>query len=311
MFLKVAATLFAPLLIVLTSCSRRQEPPPQLAVRQTVSIADGLVYRFYPRADRLSPVAAVHVLDIDLSKDLEVSIAADNTELHKGVVYGDTFTLPEWIDRKGALAGVNGGFFGQSSGGRKEIVGLLAREGHIDSSGSLRQSPKAKDRKFVRSVFALDEKSSPHIGWMTGRRGTKASLADHDRPLNPTNSTRFEASAAMACGPRLVANGDLKISDSDEKLGSPESVPRTFVAFSRTDGKPVRLILCVTPAMTYADCAAFVQRYFREVAGSSCAEAMCLDGGSSSQMSYRKGEEIVRAYPTGVSVPTAVLVVKR
>lgn len=297
-------------LLLLPACSHRPPPPVQPALREVKPVASGVLYRFYPAGDKLSPNAPVHVLDIDLSaQGVSLVIAADNPEVNRGAVYANAHNVVDWCSLKEAVAGVNGGFFGQTDGQRKQVIGLLAMDGRILSSGSLYQSPKGPDRKFVRSVLALDGEGMPHIGWMTGERGTAADVKDHDRPLNPTASEPFIATAAVACGPRLIRNGVIQISDAEEKLGSPPAVPRTFVGFNAAGSHPRILVLCVSPTMTYADAAAFLRAYFNEAhSNTPCAEAMCLDGGSSSQMAYRQSEGMISAYPSTVTVPTAILV---
>jgi hypothetical protein len=73
--------------------------------------------------------------------------------------------------------------------------------------------------------------------------------------------------------------------------------------------------------MTYHDVALFLQNYFRKQHNSECAEAMCLDGGSSSQLVYEApvkskratsplaDDDWIDARPSHVTVPTALLVV--
>jgi hypothetical protein len=59
--------------------------------------------------------------------------------------------------------------------------------------------------------------------------------------------------------------------------------------------------------MTYDDAAEFLVRYFRDRYGARCDEGMCLDGGSSSQLTYRAGKEITTAQGAPVTVPTCIL----
>ncbi len=74
------------------------------------------------------------------------------------------------------------------------------------------------------------------------------------------------------------------------------------------NGKPRHLVLGIGTAMTFPDAAAFSPRYFKAAHGSACAEAMCLDGGSSTHMAYRVPTGYADARPALTTVPTAILV---
>jgi exopolysaccharide biosynthesis protein len=133
-------------------------------------------------------------------------------------------------------------------------------------------------------------------------------LTEYSTPLNPTRQQYWEVTSAVACGPRLIQGGKIKVSDRDERLAHAAAVARTFVGYSVENGKPRRLVLGVGMAMTFGEAAGFLDRYFRKYHGTGCAEAMCLDGGASSQLVYQEGSSYVEARQTLVTVPTAVVV---
>jgi exopolysaccharide biosynthesis protein len=281
-----------------------------VAQRTFDTVAEGVAHRAFPEGDPLTGASEAHVLDIDLkTPGIALKIAAEGTVTTKGRTYGESYTVMEWCRRENALAGINGGFFGANDGFKKEVLGLLVSDGEILSSGRVVRSQTNPDRRFVRCVFGLKPDGTPRIGWAVGRRGRGALLTEYETPLNPTTQSYWTAGSAVACGPRLINGCKIQVSDRDERLVSPPALRRTFVGFDVENGKPRHLVLGIGSAMTFQDAAAFLQRYFRETHGTDCAEAMCLDGGSSTQLSYRIPTGFVDARPTGVTVPTAILVV--
>lgn len=284
--------------------------PPQRPADYLVT--SGLVYREFPTGDALSPVSDAAVLDLDLQKsDLKLRIAVEKDEAVNGRTYAASNTVREWCRQAEALGGVNGGFFGTTDGTRKETIGLLATEGVIRSSGRLVRSPEHPERQFARCVFGLDGEGTPHIGWAVGQRGRGALLTEYSTPLNPISACFWKADAAVACGPRLVEAGRVNVTDRQERLVSPPPLRRTFVAYSLEKGKPRHLVLGIANAMTFENVASFLQSYFRAYHGTACAEAMCLDGGSSTQLAYRTPTGYSNAIAGRVTVPTALLIVKK
>jgi hypothetical protein len=60
--------------------------------------------------------------------------------------------------------------------------------------------------------------------------------------------------------------------------------------------------------MTFQDAAEFLDGYFRRFHRLPCAEAMSLDGGPSSQLTYRAHGVLHEAQASDVTVPTSLLV---
>jgi hypothetical protein len=298
------------LLVLLAGCAGRSPLSSGVPRASTSLVADGVAYVEVPAGDALSPGSDAHVLEVDLRR-AAVEVVAEPAEAVKGRLYGECYTVLEWCRRRGALGGVNGGFFGATDGSRKEVIGLLATGGEVRGSGRLVRSPSNPDRRFVRCVFGVDPEGAPRIGWAVGQRGRGALLTEYDTPLNPVSQSYWTAASAVACGPRLIKGGRPLVTDRDERLVSPPALRRTFIGYDVVDGKPRHVALGIGLSMTFQDAAAFLQRYFRQKHGTACAEAMCLDGGSSTQMAYRipTGYEAVR--PTGVTVPTAILILPR
>jgi len=290
-----------------------------------VVIARGLTYRYFPEGDPLvvGSRSDALTLDVDLrAPGLHVGVAAESPiQGQTGKAFGNAYTVRDWCVRRNALAGINGGFFGQTSGQRKQIIGLLVTGSAVRSPGRKIRSPSHPDRRFVRCTLGFTREGLPRIGWVTSEGASV--LRAHERPLNPIASQPWQVDSAVACGPRLIAGGQLAITDREERLGSPLALPRTFVAYDvegiGAQARPRHLLLGIAMQMTFADVAAFVQRYFRQIHHTACAEAMCLDGGSSSQLVYRApaghlaatgahAQDYVDTRPSFVTVPTAILV---
>ena len=67
------------------------------------------------------------------------------------------------------------------------------------------------------------------------------------------------------------------------------------------------LVFGVADTMRYEEVARYLIEYFNGAHGSRVAEAMCLDGGASSQLVVKTTEGIEDLRPTGVFVPTAIV----
>jgi hypothetical protein len=275
----------------------------------SLEAAPGVTVRAFGEGDALSGDSPVVLLDLDLAHPtLRVRVAADQVQLRKGRVFGRAWSLEEWCRRAGAVAGVNGGFFGSTDGEWKEILGMLATEGMVHSSGQMVRSTRNPGERYLRSVFGIGEDGEPDIHWAVGRRGHGALLTRYGSPVNPTEQAYWTVDSAVACGPRLIRDGRIAVSDVEERLVSDRLAARTFVGIVRQKAEPARLLLGVAESMRYVEAAAFLGRYCRAFHGTDCADAMCLDGGSSSQLVYRLEGKWMEARATPVTVPTAVLV---
>jgi exopolysaccharide biosynthesis protein len=270
-----------------------------------VRVADGVVYRTFGAHDPMARGTEVWLIDIDLSRPgVQVSVAAHGLRRGEAPATGDARTAAEWCAGTGAVAAVNGGYFGAGDDARKEIVGLLVQRGRVVSSASVRRGDRGS---YVRSVFGASSRGVPAIRWATGSRGA-VRLRGHRGPTDAASAGAWSPASAVGCGPRLISGGKVKVADRAERLVSPGRVPRTFVGYSLSRGRPAHLVLAVGQRMDYADAAAFLKAYFRGFHRAACAEAMCVDGGGSSQMAYREGEHIRMPISSLVTTPTAIVV---
>ncbi len=272
-------------------------------------VAPGVMLRSFPQGSELSPPSDVYVLEVDLTvPGARVKVVSDAPTVRAGRVYGKSYTVAEWCRKNGAVAGINGGFFGLSDLDRKEFIGLLAANGAIISSGRLVRPSGHPEMRIARSVLGMDDKGTPHIGWAVGERGRAALLTEYPSPVNPTKQRFWNVDSAVACGPRLISAGKIAISDRDERLASPRPLRRTFVGYDTEKSRPGHMVLATCEAMTFSDAATFLQAYFKKYHGRTCAEAMALDGGASTQLAYRAAGGSIESVGSLVTVPTAILV---
>jgi hypothetical protein len=292
----------------------------EVAGVQTVTVSPGVIYRYLPEGSALvrGTRSDALLLDVDLrTPGIHIDIAAEQVAKQPGgAVVGMAHTVRDWCVQRHALGGINGGFFGKTFGESKEVMGLLMTDGQVRNAGRKVQSPNNPANHFVRAALGFTSAGTPRIGWLTSDRDNGVHAVN--QPLNPTGNQVWNLRSALACGPRLIADGIVVITDRQERLVSPRSLPRTFVAYdvegTGRNARPRHLVLGVGMEMTFADVAACMQRYFRTVHHTECADALCLDGGSSSQLIYHDPQKplaqdaYIDARPGFVTVPTALLI---
>jgi hypothetical protein len=258
-------------------------------------------------------VATVRVIDVDLgAPGVRVDVAADDIAIRNGRITGRARPVSEWLEETGAVAGINGGFFGASVGEEfKEIVGLLKLDGRVRVAAPRYHSTKA-NIDYSRAAFGVTREGRPYIDWVTSRPGSPQLLRSHAKPEPTGPGTTWEVEDAVACGPRLIREGKVEITFKGERLASPGALPRTFIGHAQPPGQSRRLLLCAADGMEFEECARFLMEYFQHEYRVPCAEGMCLDGGGSTQAAWREktatGTRIATELHPGVSVPTALIV---
>jgi hypothetical protein len=294
------ALLFATLLPLLAGCGPKSPT-------DTVSVATGIVFR-------KDAHAGVQLLDVDLATaNVRPVVVAKNLERQRNNFIGDCKTVREWAEEHGAVGGMNAGYFGETFdqlGRRKQIVGLLATDGRVTVPADLVLSTKYPGQKFVRAAVGFTKDGKPDIAWATGTlSGTLRRLS---APVNPKQTDTWRVYSAVGCGPRLFTEGRREITDKEERLISPGKLSRAFVAYDLgEDGLPRHLILGRADAMEFTDVAQYLTEYFARRHDTRPHEALCLDGGPSAQVVYRTGDTLTDAEPTGVLVPTAILLLPK
>ena len=104
------AAALAAALCLLGGCGG--EPPSE------VTVAEGVVLR-------TDKATATQTLTVDRNTaTVRPVVVAENLERRRNNVVGDAHTVRDWVQKYGAVAGVNGGFFGDmydSLGRRKQL----------------------------------------------------------------------------------------------------------------------------------------------------------------------------------------------
>lgn len=251
----------------------------------------------------------VQWLEIDLRvASVRPVVVAQNIRKQGNNYVGDSHTVLDWARLHNAIGGINGGFFGEtydSAGTRKQIVQLTVVGQNVVTPGSSTLSTRIPGERYLRSAIGFLGDGQPQIVWASGNNRVGAQRSDS--AINPTRIRPWNVHSAVACGPRLFHTGQRRIADRQERLVSPGKVPRVFVAYDGDGTRATHLILGRADAMDYSDIADFLETHFRKTYGAPVREAMCLDGGSSAQMVYRFENREHDIAPTGVRVPTALL----
>ena len=277
-----AASLAAALL--LTGCAA--EPPPE------VSVAEGITFR----TDKAS---GAQTLTIDQTlAHVRPIVVAENLEHLRNNLVGDAKTVHEWAQKYGAVAGINGGFFGESYdslGRRKQLVQLCIIDGKV-------VAPGMPVGTALRSAIGFPSSGGAEVTWAIGTE--KDGARRYEKPTKTKNGLTWRMDYALACGPRLIHRGKIDVADRAEKLVSDVRTGRMAVAVSER-----YLVFYRADAMTYGELARSLVEFFKTTLQSAPDEAMCLDGGPSAQMVYLDGGGLKDVEPTGVQVPTAILLV--
>ena len=258
----------------------------------------------------------VQLLDIDLTvAQLRPVVVAAHVENRHGNFVGDAKTVREWASERGAIGGINGGFFGDTYdqvGRRKQIVQLAVVDGKVIAPGSsLISGSSSTGERYTRSAVGFMANGTPEMVWGSGT--AKTGPRRRSGPNSPEAPQPWRVEQAVACGPRLFTGGIRRLTHREERLNSPGKLARAFIAFDHENGVPRHLILGRADAMEFSHVADFLATYFPDTHGTTPREAMCLDGGPSAQIVYRDPTSgtLADAEPTGVQVPTAILLVPR
>lgn len=309
-------TLAPPLLgagglLLLSGCAPHTASAPNPSLPSAAAGADILASGVVHRAIPTRAGAGIDLVDIDLTRSrCRLTIQTQGITLSGGHVVGQAYTPHEWLTRTHGLLAVNGGYFGQEdAAGRKEFVGLLVQRGRVRHAappliGS--GSPTIRKGQYVRSAFGLMPNGLPSIIWAATSPNHPQSVTAYAGPMGH-RSTGWNAADAVGCGPTLISQSKIVVTQYQERLVSPGPEPRTFVAYDGPDGHPRHLVVGIASGADFAELAAFVSRYFPRYDHSRAEAAMCLDGGASTQMTYVVNGAAQSPRETGMSVPDALV----
>ncbi|BDI30904.1 hypothetical protein CCAX7_29550 [Capsulimonas corticalis] len=283
--------------------------PEAAAPQSRVTLGAGVTYVALP----IGANEGVNLLDIDLGAGGRAVITTSNVRLAGGEVVGDSLLPREWLDKRKALGAVNGGYFGRDHSDAKEIIGLLVQGGRVRHTAPLltgHGSATLSAGQYVRSAFGLSANGTPSIVWAATDPANPQRVLQYDSPTpsGPSDGVPWRIHNAVGCGPMLIHNGAIVVTDRKERLASDGALPRTFLAYDGAPGRPRHLLVGIASAITFADLAQFLTAYFPKAHGTRAEAAMCLDGGASTQMSVRDASGVQSPRDTGVTVPTSIVV---
>lgn len=292
---RVTVFVFACLLVAGCGDSRPDGP---------VMVAPGVVFR---------RDSGVQLLDVDLATAaVRPVVVAANVERRRNNFIADAKTVRDWVETTGALGGLNAGFFGHTyddQGRRKQLVGLTLIDGKVVAPGGFVPSRRNPGQRFLRAAIGFGPSGKPDISWASGTQ--REGVMRYAAPVNPVRGVRWRVQSAVACGPRLLVRGKRRITDREERLLSPGRLTRAFAAYDLVDGRPRHFVLGRADAMEFTDVADYLIAYFQRAHGTTPYDALCLDGGPSAQLVYRDGTGLRDAEPTGVHVPTAIVLLPK
>ncbi len=298
-------------LCLLSGCSPRTtaaHAAPPAAVPDADTLAPGVLHRAMP----LTAGTGIDVVDVDLDRaGARWTLQTHAIQRVQGRVAGQAWTPRDWLTRLGGLAAVNGGYFGEyeDTQGRKDFVGLLVQKGRVrHAAPPLHGSGSQTIRRgqYVRSAFGLTADGRPQIVWAATDTGRPQSLHAFASPMGRRGAD-WRMADAVGCGPTLISGGRIVVTEYQERLVSPGSRPRTFVAYDVVNGKPKHLLVGMASGADFHALAAFLAGYFPRYDGTQAEAAMCLDGGASTQMTYRQNGALQSPRETGVTVPDALV----
>lgn len=300
----------AAVVATLAGCSTQTSTP--------ISVSGGAAAAAMPAGDSIAP-GIVHqsvdlgdsegmdIIDIDLpTANAHLAVAADDVSEVDGAVVGTGMQPSDWV-RRGALAAVNGGYFGAEHGNYKEVVGLLVQNGRVRHAappmvGSGGSGLAAG--RYVRSAFGIMANGEPSIVWAATETGKPQRLWAYRTATPPLagGGRRWKPRDAIGCGPTLIADGQAVSSDRSERLVSEGPLPRTFVAYDLVAGHPRHVVIGIASGASFSDLSTLIANYYTRYHGTRAWAAMCFDGGSSTQLTYRVGGKSFSPRDTGITV---------
>jgi len=301
--------------LLLPGCATRSTSAPSGAAQAATEDADILAPGVVHRAIPTRAGAGIDLVDIDLTRShCRLTIQTHGITLSGGHVVGQAYTPHEWLTRTHGLMAVNGGYFGQEdAANRKEFVGLLVQRGRVRHAappltGS--GSPTIRKGQYVRSAFGLMADGTPSIVWAATAPSNLQSITAYAGPMS-RQAAVWSVSDAVGCGPTLISQSKVVVTQYQERLVSPGPEPRTFVAYDGPPEYPRHLVIGIASGADFSELAVFVSRYFPRYDHSHAEAAMCLDGGASTQMTYVLNGAALSPRETGVTVPDALVLLPR
>ena len=235
---------------------------------------------------RSSPALKAWYIEVDLSV-AEIGLVPYLAE-------NGTETVTEFSKRIGAIAAINGGYFGGNSS-----YSTVVQPGKLLSRnvGSLNRNNRSYP--VIRSAFSIAKNRDMAVDWIYHFGSTTDDIYRFNQPMGYTNGSSdlplaapnkntgeaFNMYMGIGGGPILVKGDSVHVSYNEEifwgsGVGLSNRDPRTAVGYT-ADG---RAILLVTDGRQVASQGFSLPEMAQVMIDLGCTEAINLDGGGSSQM---------------------------
>jgi exopolysaccharide biosynthesis protein len=176
-------------------------------------------------------------------------------------------TVNSMVNRTNAVAGINAGYFGNNG----ENLGLVVKEGKIIIPSVKRRPP--------RTALILDSKRKVNFARISDKDGK---LVDID------NKIWTDIVTAVGAGPRLIENGNIRITADEEGLGKGGNNIAARHAGRTAVGTDKKGNIVLTTISSYKDNhsdGVLLTELARYLKSRNLVDAMNMDGGGSTAMS--------------------------
>jgi len=225
---------------------------------------------------------------------IEVDLTVAKIGLVPYLAENGTETVTEFSKRIGAIAAINGGYFGGNSS-----YSTVVQPGQVLSRnvGSLNRNNRSYP--VIRSAFSIAKNRDMAVDWIYHFGSTTDDIYRFNQPMGYTNGSSdlplaapnkntgeaFDMYMGIGGGPILVKGDSIHVSYNEEifwgsGVGLSNRDPRTAVGYT-ADG---RAILLVTDGRQVASQGFSLPEMAQVMIDLGCTEAINLDGGGSSQM---------------------------
>jgi len=230
------------------------------------------------KGTRTSPALIAYYLDVDLNKE--------------NLAIKPYLTSASFVTRYGAIAGVNGGYFGGTTS-----YSAVIQPGSVLAKNIASVTRTAGTFYTMRSLFSATETRDLAVNWVYHFGTTVKDVYTYTAPLANTESTpaAYPTTSAgtqfvdlftgVGGGPTLVKDGAVHITYTEEVMfGSGVSLdtqdPRTAVGYT----KDKHVIIMVADGRQTTSLGLTLTELAQVFVNLGCVEAMNLDGGGSTQM---------------------------
>lgn len=225
---------------------------------------------------------------------IEVDLNVAEIGLVPYLANNGTETVTEFSERIGAIAAINGGYFGGNSS-----YSTVVQPGQVLSRnvGSLNRNNRTYP--VIRSAFSIGKNRDMSVDWIYHFGSSVDDIYRFNAPMGYENGASdlplaapnkntgefFDMYMGIGGGPILVKGDSIHVSYNEEifwgsGVGLTNRDPRTAVGYTADD----RAILLVTDGRQVASQGFSLPEMAQVMINLGCTEAINLDGGGSSQM---------------------------